>query len=342
MSAHREAGTGAGAGVGGEAGAEAAARAAVLRSWGFELPDSLFLFEEFLAALTPESARTLADLDVSPTGIMDVLADPSRAPRPGIDIRSHGRYYRDPPEFLTFLHGGSDGLHYGLWFGDGRTCDGVASYYTHDGGGIALHSTGTPLTAVRDIIERVWRDLHDDDPTNPTNPTNPEQSPRLRSVAQLRTELCAFETADRPELGLDYSRSYDPGFVPRTVDPARLTTLDEAGALVEGDTILDRPPHNGADEYRFAQYVYAQFEDPTVVSDWVTEARDRCAAGDPAEALALGRDLHWASAGDPALEAHAHDLLTLAYRALDRPHLAALVTAVRGHRDQPSVDVLAD
>ncbi|MEU8892400.1 hypothetical protein [Streptomyces sp. NPDC048442] len=312
------------------------ARTAVLRTWGFELPDSLFRFKEFLDTLSPECARALADMGVSPAGIMDVLADPARAPRPGLDIRVHGRYYRDPPEFLTFLHGGSDGLHYGLWFDDGLTCGGVASYYNNDGGGIELTPTGTPLTAVRDILERVWRDLHDDDPTDP------EVTRRVDALTQLRSHIGEFETADRPEHGLAYSRTYDPSFFHSPVDPTRLTTLDSAGALVAGDTILDRPPHNGADEEKFARYVYGELDNPATVAERTAEARTRCAAGDPAEALTLGRDLHWASAGDTALEAHAHTLLTLAYTALDRPHLAAMTTAHHRHRDLPHVDVLAD
>ncbi|MFD3515291.1 hypothetical protein [Streptomyces sp. NPDC058657] len=312
-----------------------AARAAVLRGWGFVLPESLLRFQDFLHSLSPEAARTLADLGLSPAGIMDVVADPDRAPRPGIDIRVHGRYYRDPPEFLTFLHGGSDGLHYGLWFDDGRTAAGTASYYTNDGGGIAYDPTGTPLTAVRDVLERVWRDLHDDDPADP------DVVRRLAALAELRTLICRFETSDRPEQGLAYSGTYDPGFLRRPLSPDRLTTLDGAGALVTGATILDRPPHNGADEYHFAEHLYARLDEPATVTAWVAEARARCSSGDPAEALALGRDLHWASGGDATLEAHAHDLLTLAYTALDRPHLAALTTAHHTHRDLPGVDVLA-
>ncbi|CAM5261055.1 hypothetical protein GCM10010329_04620 [Streptomyces spiroverticillatus] len=305
-----------------------------LHPWGFETPDSLLRFRDFLAALTPGSARALADLGVSSAGVVDVLADPTRTPLPGKEFRAHGRYYCDPPEFLTFLHGGSDGLHHGLWFDDGRTCAGVASYYTHDGGGIEYDPTGTPLTTVRDTLERVWRDLHDDDTTDPA------VTARIEAAAQLRTDIRAFETDDRPETGLDYSRAHDRSFFRSPAEPARLTTLDGAGALVTGDTILDRPPHNGADEEKFAQYLYARFDEPETVAAWVTEARARCAAGDPAEALVLGRDLHWASWGDPVREAQAHELLVLAYTALDRPLLAELVTAVREHRGQPSVDVL--
>jgi hypothetical protein len=137
-----------------------------------------------------------------------------------------------------------------------------------------------------------------------------------------------------------FSRRYEPRTLP-PVDPERITTLDGAGALVAGATALDRPAHNGADEARFAAYMYGLFEDATAVEACVVDARRRCAAGDPAEALVLGRDLHWASGGDPAREAHANELLGVAYRALGRPSLAGIAGAHPRHRAQPDVDVLA-
>jgi non-ribosomal peptide synthetase component F len=66
----------------------------------------------------------------------------------------------------------------------------------------------------------------------------------------------------------------------------------------------------------------------------VEDARRRCAEGDATEALVLGRDLHWASAGEPDLEALANELLTLAYRALDRPALAGIADAHHRHRSR--------
>ncbi|WP_328767456.1 ADP-ribosylation family protein [Streptomyces sp. NBC_00286] len=301
-----------------------------LRDWGFELPDSIFRFWDFLSSLAPAGHQALRDLDVSPVGVIDLFADTSLQPRQGIDVRVHGRYYRDPPEFLTFMHGGSDGLHHGLWFDDGRTCRGVASYYTHDGGGIDTTSR-TPLEALRAILERCWRDLDDD-------VEDEDVSARRSRLALLRDALTVVETGDRPEVGLAYSRAYD------TIAPAadfdRITTLDGAGALVAGETALDRPAHGQADEYKFATYIYALFEDPAALQAGVEEARRRCSAGDPAEALVLGRDLHWASGGDPAREALANELLVMAYRVLNRPSLAEIAGAHHRHRSLPRVDVL--
>lgn len=75
--------------------------------------------------------------------------------------------------------------------------------------------------------------------------------------------------------------------------------------------------------------MYALFDDITALRANVEDARRRCAQGDPTEALLLGRDLHWAAAGDPDREALATELLLLAYRALDRPALAGIVPCRR-------------
>ncbi|GAA1910621.1 hypothetical protein GCM10009837_38840 [Streptomyces durmitorensis] len=319
----------------GEKGGGLTGRAAVeerfRQDWGLELPESIFQFWEFLGSLGPDGERALQDLDVSPVGILDLFADPGLRPRDGIDVRVHGRYYRDPPEFVTFLHGGSDGLHHGLWFDDGRTCSGVASYYNNDGGGIDTRAK-TPLEAVRAILERCWRDLDDD------VQDDDEVSARRSRLGLLRDALTAVETGERTETGLAYSRAYDTAVPP--VDPDRITTLDGAGALASGDSALGRPAHNGADEYKFATYMYGMFDDAEALGESLDEARRRCSAGDPTEALLLGRDLHWASAGDPEREALANELLVTAYRALGRPGLAQTADAHHRHRSLPQVDVL--
>lgn len=310
---------------------ETAVSERVRREWGFELPDGIWRFWAFLDALDPSERAALRDLDLSPLGISGLHAAPDARARDGVDIRVHGRYYRDPPEFLSFLHGGTDGLHYGLWFDDGRTCSGVASYYNNDGGGIDLND-GTPLEAVRTVLERCWRD-QEADPDG--------YGDALRAgCARLREVLTGFETADRPETGLAYLRAHTHDYVHPPVVPGRITTLDGAGALAEGRTALDRPPHNGADEAKFAAYMYELFDDADALGECVAQAERWCAAGDPTEALLLGRDLHWASSGDPAREAHAAALLSLAYPALGRPALASLAAAHHRHRALPSVNLL--
>ncbi|MFF9012702.1 hypothetical protein ACF09C_06960 [Streptomyces sp. NPDC014870] len=311
-------------------------RAAVARrvrgEWGLELPDSFFRFADFLAALGPVEQRALRDLDLAPYGVTDLFADPSALPREGLDIRVHGRYYRDPPEFLTFLHGGSDGLHFGLWSDDGRTCDGVASYCTNDGEGID-RTHRTPLEAIRARIEAAQRDLADYAADG-----DEEELARLADLGRLRVALTGFETGDRTETGLAYSETY---VYPRApVDTARITTMDGAGALVSGRTALDRPAHGAADPYRFGTFMEDLFDDAEQVLAARDEALRRASAGDPAEALALGRDLHRASYGRAEHEEYARELLEVAYRELGRPALAEVAAAHHRHRALPDVNVL--
>ena len=59
-----------------------------------------------------------------------------------------------------------------------------------------------------------------------------------------------------------------------------------------------------------------------------------CAAGDPAPALVLGRDLHWLGRPEAA------PLLVAAYTALGRPALAGIAAAHHAQRELPNVGVL--
>lgn len=336
----------------------AAIEARVARDWGFRLPDSIFRFRTFLLSLCPAGNQAFHDLELSPFGIMDLFDDPERRSRDGIDVRVHGRYYRDPPEFLTFMHGGTDGLHFGLWYDDGRTCTGVASYYNNDGGGVGL-PTRTPLEAVRDTLEWRWRDLSSED-GEPADPLDPDVVVRRHRLRLLREVLKTFETGDRDEQGEDYhdASGHSPELLERG-DPDRLETLDGGGALVEGDTLIEggraiepgtaitgdtmieRGRQRPWDDYDFCTALVKELTgDPAVRAAHVTEALRRCAAGFPADALALGRDLHWISAGDPEREAQANELLTTAYRALGHDNLAAIAEAHHRHRDLPQVHVL--
>jgi len=336
------------------------------------LPDALFRFREFWLTAGPAERDALDDMGLRPFGVMDLFpedaadvvgeaggtdsdtggADASRSASgsgsgsgsgsasgsssvanegsSGPDARVHGRFYRDPPEFVTFLRGGADGLHFGLWFDDGVTCSGVASYYDNDGGYMGVPS-GTPLTAVRARLELHWRDLTDAAWRDGDTPADADSTRRRFGLRALRELLTGFETRERPEQGWAYYKRYGPAGAP-AADPRRLATLDGAGALVVGERI-DGPgfgagPHDDPDRDRDAVRARA------------AKARRRCAAGDAAAALVLGRDLHWASRRDPERERLARELLALAYRSLGRDGLARIVEAhhVRrggGHVDSP-------
>ena len=82
-------------------------------------------------------------------------------------------------------------------------------------------------------------------------------------------------------------------------------------------------------------------EDAAIVGEWAEAARGRLRAGDPSEALCLGRDLHWCSFGVAPRAQLACELLEAAYLALGRPSLAAIARAHHLHRELRTVDVLA-
>ena len=298
----------------------------VARDWGFTLPDSIFRFEMLRELAGEELHHTMG---MSPMGILDLFDDPARQPRDGLDVRLHGRYYRDPPEFLTYLHGGTDGLHWGLWFDDGRTCTGVAHYYSNDGVDLR-YPVETPIEAVRDALESHWRSIRDEaigfaDPSEAYDAEYVESMFALRAMREL---VMTFETADRPETGHDYT--YSPPRFP----PDRAFTQDGAGALI----VEIDGRHDCYDPT--ADTWHQLWHDPEAVRRYAEEARRRCAEGDSSAALILGRDLAWASGGDPERERIAHEMLVLAYRALGRDTLAQIADLHYRHRDLPQVAVL--
>ncbi|MES4904369.1 MULTISPECIES: ADP-ribosylation family protein [unclassified Streptomyces] len=294
------------------------------------LPESAFRFWEFLLALGPvERTAFDEDLNLYACGIMAVFDDPAWQPADGSDPRMHWRYYWDPPEFITFLNGEYPGEHYGLWFDDGRTCTGVLGHSPKDNSDFGFPDEGTPLEVVRAKIENFF--LHHSDDGDDSDGARVPAGYRVRL---LRETLMRYETGDRPEQGREYDLRCGRGDDwYSTVDPARITTLDGAGALVTGETVLDRGPQRACEDRALTDRIReALTTDRPTLHELVTKAKDRCSAGDPAEALALGRDLHFISDDNtqprrtsiPERERHAAELLAMAYRALGRDNLAEL------------------
>lgn len=73
-------------------------------------------------------------------------------------------------------------------------------------------------------------------------------------------------------------------------------------------------------------------------ADWIAQARRELAAGEPALALAVGSELHWADLDH--YRQVSRELLADAYRALGRDALAGIAEVHIANRDMPSVDVL--
>lgn len=300
-------------------------RSAVRRTHGLELPDHLFTFWAFWQGLTEVERQSMDRwIGLRPGGVLSLLSRWSTdlnqlATRDGLDPRLDFRFYHDPPEFLTVLFGHSDGLHFGLWYDDpGMPADLVASFYSRDGGDIAWDGE-TVLEAVRWQIELAQ--FHLDYASE--EPTEERREGRL-AIALVRAAVMEFETTIRPEHGEQYMQRY------KVQPQARIPTVNGAGVVCVSREPLERD----LDAVRRAIE-----QDAPEVIHWAQAATLACAEGRPEQALALGHDLHWLSAGVQEREEAAARLLEAAYRSLGRDALAEIAAVHHRHRDLQNVDI---
>jgi hypothetical protein len=283
--------------------------------YGFEFPDSLFHLHELLGTLKARERRQAEDaMALHPSGLLEVLALPEKrlkALRPKLPMLLHYRYYRDPPEFFTCLHGECDGQHWGLLLDDPkRGFRGAASYYNNDGDVIEVY--GGLFDAVLDRIDSLLEEVEeriDDDPDSEAEYRREEE--RLR---RFREQVEAY--VGQHGLALDEGRGKG---VASDTKLSLIVPPKAAGAA--------KPP--GLHDYD---------GDGVRIGKAVEKASAACERGSPAVALGLGRSL-WYWGGDE-WSGPAHRLLRQAYEALGRPRLAQVLDVHYEHRDLPNVDVL--
>jgi Uncharacterised conserved protein (DUF2228) len=283
--------------------------------YGFEFPDNLFYFHDFLNGIDPrEAGETFEALSMSRTGLLQVLALPEgqlRALRPAYPMVLHWRFYRDLPEFFTCLHGDTDGLHWGLLLDRPEEgFKGAASYYNNDADTIQVYTSlfdallahlDWRLASIKEMIEY-----------------EPEEEPSYRRKEQLLIGLQerAVRYISENNIQLDEGR----------------------GNGIESDTGLDLLAPDGGTEPPsiFAGHV---MKEPAEIKAVVRQALADCERGEPLAAFSLGRSLHyWAGRNyAPA----AYELLRTAYVALGRSALVRVLDVHHQHRDLPSVDLLA-
>jgi hypothetical protein len=89
--------------------------------YGVAFPDSLFWLHEFIVEQRDcEDPIDLADLALYPCGVLSLLLNLNDLDRVKFigDPVLHYRYYRDVPEFFTYLSGDCDGQHWGMLLDD--------------------------------------------------------------------------------------------------------------------------------------------------------------------------------------------------------------------------------
>src|SRR6516162_9147974 len=103
--------------------------------YGFDFPEDLFCFWEFINRVSPlEPLTALAETaGVHLVGPFEVLAGRFDGRVSPYHQHLHWRYADDPPEFFTVVAGGADGLHFGYYLDDpGERSGCIASYYAED------------------------------------------------------------------------------------------------------------------------------------------------------------------------------------------------------------------
>ncbi len=285
--------------------------AAKLREvYGLIAPRHLIGWAALARSLNPFERRGLQSLGRSPGGIMIWFEDGGleRAPRDGLDPRLDCRFRCDPPELVTIGWGDSDGLHYGLWYDD-------------------------PSEPPTTIVGNYARDSAE---------TWDQQVPSMlalltKQIAELRQDSSEGERADVLALAAAVASFAEAD--------ARLREPPSRWAGVERPEILgSMGPALGPDQgdprggYAQVERRHAAYRagDPEV-GEWIATARAELAAGRPAFALVLGRELHWLDADEYREQSLA--LLVDAYAALGRDALAEIARVHHQHRDLRSVAV---
>lgn len=281
--------------------------------YGLRLPRHLAVFRALWESADAAEREAFDRLGVSPFGITDYFgANGLRlVGRDGLDERLHGRFRCDPPEFVTVMMGGSDGLHYGLWYDDPAELPSfIVHNYARDSAETWTSRAPSLLAELRNLITRAIQDYGDDG----------EEAQALQPLTKA----------------LDW-------FVPEAVQAAEIDGRPRWASAPHpsgAPSILPAlPPGSGDPCLAQSNERLAAYRKGTPEADaWIARAERELADGRPALALAVGGELHWLDRD--AYRAASRDLLTAAYRLLGRDALAEIVEVHTAHRDLSSTDVL--
>ncbi|MCY1054580.1 ADP-ribosylation family protein [Nannocystis sp. SCPEA4] len=278
--------------------------------YGMPLPRHLAYAVGFWHGLTPaERDEAWAYLGCGLFGVTEWFEPDGLSRAPAVDERLHGRFRRDPPEFVTVFSGNSDGSHWGLWYDD-------------------------PHELPR-VIAHNW--ARDDAETGPCRPT---------LLASLRGRLaeCAGQPdwthAPRILAWLDRVHELElAAHSDERIGPPLPHTHHCLGGMdprIDGASIPAEFADPAAQRTRAAAYR----EDIPLVRTWLAEAERELAAGRPLRALLFGRELHWFDTDTVGAQLGEQfvDLTSRAYRCAGREPLADILLIHHRHRDMPCVD----
>ncbi len=278
-------------------------------SFGFAPGDEFFAFWEFAKSINPrDPSLAFHDLlSMTLVGPFSFLAGDFDSRTAHYDPCLHWRYFGDPPEFVTIMTGGTDGLHWGYVVDEpAHSPLGIAGYFAYDD--VSVFQESASLfemfgQQLRMAIEDLEREMKSDVKLAKDASAKKQLASGRKMLADAET-FCTKQAVTVPvtaELAfVDHCNPPPPFPFP---EPSE---FDQLPALVDSG-----------------------------IKQLVKEGYSRVEA-----ALKIGRLLwHWHYDGNPKLEAAAFNLLDQAYEALHRKFLRHVLHQHREHRHRKSLDV---
>jgi hypothetical protein len=282
--------------------------------YGLEFPDSLFHLHAFFSGMSDEEQEALR---MWPSGLLSVLSLPRQKLarlKPKYPILLHYRFYRDPPEFFTCLHGDCDGEHWGILLDEpDRGFRGMAAYYNNDGDRIRVYFS--PFDAILNRID------HFIEETDEAIEDEPDQEDYWRGQEQLLRQIRERLERYTAEHGIPLD-----GGRPRGIESDTGLTL-----IVPGSKVKKAPTI-------FQGHQFETQHSPRMKS-LIRNAVAECTQDKPLGALSIGRSLHYWGGSNYSQDAY--QLLRAAYEALGRTELIRILDVHHQYRDLPNVDVLS-
>lgn len=284
--------------------------------YGLDFPDALFQLHALMQSVKAERAEKddpFSAIAWSPTGPLALLAKRASYKKPTLDMLLHWRFFGDPPEFFSCVHGDCDGEHWGMLLDDpARGFRGVGAYFNNDGDEIRVY--GGLFDALLQRIEHAIDGAVENAEGDPDSAA--DYLATIASAEWLRERTIRFMT--EREVARDEQRG---------TGIASVTGLD-----------LIVPQASFAAMSTSDDDVVELLDDPARLTALVDEAHALARQGKPAGALQLARALHWM--GSAAVTPLALRLHVAAYTALDRMPLARIAETHCAHRDLRSVELL--
>ncbi len=263
----------------------------------------------------------------------EAYSDPPAGCAGPLDARLDMRYRCDAPQFVTFLGGDSDGLHWGFWYDSPAHCPVIAHNYARDSAETWLDGVVEVPALIRKAIAKATDEAMVEMASSDAGDAGDEGDDGEISYALARWRaLRVVETL------LDAAEAASAVFTAE-MPPEETCPWPRTEGHPTGSPALALHPDAGAVPRHVVGWQGTE-DAPTLETRtaWLAEARRELDAGRPAYAQALGLYLHWLDADD--VRAAAGALLRDAYLTQGFHAFAGILDVHLQHRDLPSVGVL--